>query len=268
MTKHFLDRFFNRIREFEMLGLEQNRGEGNLFVSGYPISGNTWIAYLIAYIFNCKYHDVDHVEWSLQRVSLKEILSGTNTHEGSERFDRVFKTHARVSAIQLGPKDHLVYNVRDGRDVVNSFFHRVEKVWPTSKNRKKRWLYRVTRVVPKRIRYSIVTGYFSRLWAKEVQEYLDAGISTIRYEDMLADPFETLKKAVAEFDPDAWDDSIAREAIEKFSFDKMKKEAAKSKAVKTDRVGGAGDWKNYFSPADQRRFDATCGNAMRALGYY
>ena len=268
MVNRLLDAFFNRIREFQMLGLEHNRGEKNLFVSGYPISGNSWIAYLLAYILNCKYHDIDHVEWSPQRTSLKESLSGTNDHDGSQIFDRVLKTHGCASAINLGPNDRLVYNVRDGRDVANSFYHRVEKVWANSNNWKRRLLYKVSRIIPIRFRYSMLIGYFSRLWAKEVQVHLDAGFLIIRYEDMLVDPLETLKTAFAELDPDAWDESVAQKAIDLFSFGKMKKAAAESSAtVKTDRVGGSGDWQNYFSPSDKKRFDTNCGDVMCALGY-
>jgi len=269
MIAKFLDPFINNIREIGTFGLEKHRGDRNLYISGYPISGNTWIAYLIAYILNCSYHDIDALEWAEQRVPLKKFLLGTNAHSRSKKYDRVLKTHACFSALELGPNDRLVYNVRDGRDVVNSYFHRVEKAWPLARNWKRRLLYGMSRIIPTRVRYTLITGYFARLWAKEVQEYLDDGCLIIHYEDMLVDPLGTLEKAIAQIDPDAWDESVAQEAIEIFSFGKMKKMAMETKAAhKTDRVGGAGDWKNYFNASDEKNFKATCSEVMQSLGYF
>jgi len=269
MIAKFLDPLINSIREIGTFGLEKHRGDRNLYISGYPISGNTWIAYLIAYILNCRYHDIDALEWAEQRVPLKKFLLGTNAHSRSKEYDRVLKTHACLSALDLGPNDRLVYIVRDGRDVVNSYFHRIEKAWPLARNWKRRLLYRMSRVIPTRIRYSMIIEYFSRLWVKEVQEYLDAECLIIHYEDILVDPLGTLEKAITQLDPDAWDASVVQEAINIFSFGNMKKSAKDTKAAhKTDRVGGAGDWRNYFSDSDEKKFEANCSGIMQSLGYF
>ncbi len=61
----------------------------NIYVAGYPISGNSWIAYLIAYILNCKYYDIDSTEWSEQRLFLKKYLTGNNKHRGKQLFNNV-----------------------------------------------------------------------------------------------------------------------------------------------------------------------------------
>ncbi|MCH2113946.1 MAG: sulfotransferase domain-containing protein [Pirellulales bacterium] len=217
---------------------------------------------------NCKYHDIDHLEWSPERVPLQKLVSGENPHPGSAIFDRVLKTHAPASSLSLGTNDKLVYNVRDGRDVVNSYFHRIEKVWAVPRGWKRRAIYGASRAVPFRIRYSKLAQYFSRQWASQVQQHLDAGYPLIRYEDMLTDPIDTLKSAIGKLDPSAWNEPVARKAVDLFSLKQIRKASEESGAVvQTNRVGRRGDWENYFTKADERRFEVECGEVMRTLGY-
>ena len=108
---------------------------GNIYVSGYPISGNSWIAYLISYILNCKYYDIDAIEWSEQRLSLKKYLIGKNKHAGTQSFKNVYKTHERPDLLPSQNEDIVICIIRDVRDVSNSYFHRFEKIYtPSNQN--------------------------------------------------------------------------------------------------------------------------------------
>ena len=62
----------------------------NIYVSGYPISGNSWISFLISYILNCKFYNIDATEWSnshglsQERLSLKKYLPIMNALHKSD----------------------------------------------------------------------------------------------------------------------------------------------------------------------------------------
>lgn len=255
-----MDTLVSTFRKPPLSGFEGYDETRNFYVTGYPISGNSWIAYVIAYVLNCQYHDIDSPEWSPQRVPLKKFLDGTNDHPGTEAFDWVLKTHAPPSIIPVNQADRMIYVVRNVHDVANSYFHRLEKTWPGSTDWKRRLLMSVAkRFVPFRIRYRFVTRYFSRRWAAQVQEVFAAGnIPILRYEQFAENPLETLRQIILSIDPSSWNEDIAGQALETFSFRNMKaaaQQAVTDETKKTDRVGGSGDYKKYFAPADFKWFE-------------
>ncbi len=250
----------NRMRRQPLSGLEGHQGERNLWVSAYPISGNSYIAYVLAYILNCKYWDVDDKEWSPQRIPLKKYLDGTNEHPHNGTYDCLLKTHAPPATIPASQEDYLIYIVRNVHDVSNSYFHRVEKTWETSPNWKRRILCKLAKsLIPFRLRYRLAIRYFSRGWASEVQRVLDDGtIPILKYEHFIANPLETLQSIIAELAPGSWDEAVARDALDLFSMKNMKaaaKHAVTDESKRTDRVGGSGDYQKYFSPADIKWFE-------------
>jgi len=267
---NWTDALATKFRRRTLSGLEGQLGKRNIWVSGYPISGNSYISYVIAYVLNCNYRDVDSLEWSPQRVPLKKYLEGTNRHPGSQEFDRVLKTHAPPSTLPLSSReggaeqgvsgDEVLYIVRNVRDVANSYFHRVEKTWYHSPSWRRRFLSRLSkRLIPFRLRYRILIRYFSRRWASQVRQVLLAkDIPVLKYEQFMESPLETLEQIISSIDPASWDEAVAREALEIFSFKNMKaaaKQALPDASSRTDRVGGSGDYQKYFRPADIAWFD-------------
>lgn len=253
------DALVARFRKSPLSGIEGFVGKRNVYVTGYPLSGNSWIAYVITYVLNCNYRDIDRTEWSPQRVPLKKYLCGNNSHAGTDVYDCVLKTHALPTTIPASSDDTLIYVVRGVYDVANSYFHRVEKIWPGSTDWKRRLVVWVARhVIPFRLRYRITIRYFSRIWATQVKEVLDAAdIPILSYEQFVANPLETLEQIISHIDPSAWDENVAREALEVFSFSNMKaaaREADADDTKRTDRTGGSGDYKKYFSSADVKWF--------------
>ena len=259
MFSKLTDQIAAKFRKPALSGLQGRQSERNLWVSGYPISGNSYIAYVIAYVLNCNYFDVDSPEWSPQRVPLKKYLCGENEHPKTQAFGSVLKTHAPPSSIPNSDNDTLIYVVRDVRDVSNSYFHRVEKVWAASPALKHKIVSRLSKLVPTRLRYRMGIRYFSRLWSAQVNEVLEKpDIPVLRYEYFLKNPLQALEQIIKSIDPESWDEKIGREALEIFSLKNMKAAAAKSvsnPANRTDRVGGSGDYQNYFSPSDVEWFE-------------
>ena len=88
---HILYNYLSSLRYKSIKAKKDYISSRNIYVVGYPISGNSWIAYLITYIMNCKYFDIDALEWSDQRKGLKKYLNGSNKHIGSNIFDNVYK---------------------------------------------------------------------------------------------------------------------------------------------------------------------------------
>jgi len=233
----------------------------NIYVSGFPISGNSWIAYLITYIFNCRYFDIDAKEWSPQRVPLKKYLNGKNTHTGTKIYQNLYKTHESIDKLPNSDKDTIVYVFRDPRDVSNSYFHRLEKIYSLPNNEVsllRRCIYSLSKIIiPYKLRYKFIIRFFAYEWSNHVKKIFDKdNIVLISYKDMVDDPINSLEKVINYIDRSAWNKHLAKDAIDKFSLKNMRKSAMQSTTkIRTDRVGTYGDWKNYFSNKDIDYFE-------------
>lgn len=258
------------LRTQPLAGLEEFRGERNLFISAFPRSGNTWITNLLAFCLNCYSVplDGDGSGFSQEWESLGKYLSGENEHQGSGRFDRVLKTHAIPREVPMGADDAGVYIVRDGRDAITSYYFQIEKQWRLASDAKKRLVIRALDIVPFRMRFDIIARVLGNQWDREATSALTERWHIMRYEDMHRDAFGTLREALEKIDPSAWDEDVARQGIEIFSFGNMRAEAMKSAPDSFSvRKGEVGDWRNNFSPSAARRFNGEHGDTLRRFGY-
>ena len=126
-------------------GLDRFGGDKNLYISGFARSGNSWISYLFAYCLNIPCYDLDGdgTSYTREREGLRKYLSGDNAHRKSQRFDRVLKTHAVPSILPLSNEDSVIYIVRDGRDVITSYYFHIMKQWMLSNELKRRIIIRI-----------------------------------------------------------------------------------------------------------------------------
>jgi hypothetical protein len=232
MVKKPLFWLASKFRRGYLSTAEEHRGRRTVFMCGYPISGNSWISYMLSYSMNIAYNNADG-QMAASRDLLLPLLSGTNPHSGSERFDRILKTHASPSAVNRHREDEVVCIVRDGRDVANSYFHRIEKVWPTDRRLSIRVAARCRSLIPWRIRYHMATRYFAALWAEHTADALNAGVPMIRYEDVLENPQREIDKLITILDPEASHEETAK-SVEHFTLKKMKESARK--VVGQDRI--------------------------------
>ncbi len=255
-----------RFRRAPLSTAAQHRGDRTIYMCGYPISGNSWASFMLSYMLNVRYDTADG-EMSPKRRPLMPLLSGTNPHQGGKRFDSILKNHGSPEDVDLRPGDAIVYIVRDGRDVVNSYFHRFEKMLQYDNRRSRRIAARLRGLVPTRIRYWAITRYFAVLWARQVEEALKMDVPIVRYEDVLENPQAEIERLVTFLDPEAPLESSAK-AVELFTLENMRASVRKSGAgPMTDRVGRAGNWKEYFTPRDVKWFDTRYGDLMQRLGY-
>lgn len=176
---------------------------GDVFISGYPKSGNTWLQTLMAGVL----YGVD-----VQRTPIRLIIDMIpDSHEPYYRryaTPTIFKTHSLPD-----PQFKRVINiVRDGRDAMVSYYHFQEGLGKSSK-----W------------EHLIEHGTAFGLWHNHVEEWLanpfEAEIIVVRYEDLLAQPLVEMKRIRKFLSLDV-DDLKLQDAIEKASFNKMQKSEA------------------------------------------
>ena len=260
--------FFYPLKKNLLTGIDGHIGKNNVYICGYPISGNSWIAYLVSYVLNCRYFDIDSKEWSKQRKGLRKYLVGENKHIKSKKFDWVLKTHAIPGNLTISKNDKVVYIIRNIRDVVNSQFHRFEKTLPHS-NKK---LISLTAkslkfLIPFRVRYKYLTRAFAREWAEHINNTIKSDIFIVSYEDIYENPLIELKKLIYYLDPLSYDEKTIKEALEVFSFSNMKESAKQTidGSLLTDRIGGYGDWKNYFTSDDNQWFEDNYDEILKKI---
>jgi len=267
--------FISSLRQEKAVKKNQFIKSQNIYVVGFQISGNSWISYLISYILNCNYTDIDEFNESVERKSIKEYLNGSLEHSGSKHFVNVLKTHEKIKNLELKDSDKVVYVVRDIKDATNSYFQRFERKYNLSNHAIpliKRTTYTIIKLfIPFKIRFKLITRFLAHEWVNHADEISTfKNITLIKYEDMIDEPLKTIERIIKKIDHDAWNEKVALEAIDHFSFNNMKKIAVKEVGSNktTDRVGTYGDWKNYFSNSDKIYFDKVSEHANKKIKLY
>jgi fructose-specific component phosphotransferase system IIB-like protein len=113
-------------------------------------------------------------------------------------------------------------------------------------------------------------------WSGHAASWLDAAglaCQVMRYEDMVARPFETFSRAVRFLDLPA-DDARIADALEAARFERLRAEEERvgfverpSKAERFFREGRVGGWRRHLTEAQARRIVADHGAMMRRLDY-
>ncbi|XAM00172.1 sulfotransferase domain-containing protein [Phycisphaeraceae bacterium D3-23] len=230
-------------------------------VLGYPKSGTTWVCHLVA-----DYLQLPHPQLSILPIGFPAIMHG----------------HQTVSK----KRPHSVYVVRDGRDVMVSyyFFMTRDLGQPANKRAEQK---RARFFPPDADRSDICANlpYFIKAhmtspiaskanWADHVQSYLRSGLEGVpllRYESLLTDGQAALSDAMADLTGEAADADSVTEALRRNAFDKQKskpKFGADGKEGKSVmRKGVHGDWKNHFTKEAAQVFQSYAGDTLTELGY-
>ena len=96
-----------------------------LLIAGYPKSGNTWLGYMLSYIYGAKYIDLNapNRKVTLQKEIL-DLIDGNLPHKTA--YEEVCKTHSSytyfngVQGTSLDTFDKVIHIVRDPRDIAVS----------------------------------------------------------------------------------------------------------------------------------------------------
>lgn len=229
----------------------------DIFIAGYPKSGNTWFQSLVAGIL----YGIDTS--FLPDKLYQEIVPDVHTKTYYKRFGNInfFKTHHL-------PKPHykkVIYLVRDGRDSIVSYFA-MNKVWDLNITLK-------DMVVDGK-------GVFPDKWYKHVQAWqanpYNAEILFIKYEDLVNDTLHELER-VCEFAGIERNIELLERVVVGSSISKMRSNATKfgmdhgnwqnGKAPQFFRKGKIGSYREEMSPDLQAYFNKEAKSELQIFNY-
>jgi sulfotransferase family protein len=238
----------------------------DVFLVSYGKSGNTWSRFLIA--------NLTHPQEPTTFLNVERRIP--DIYVNSQEFmlmlprPRILKSHETFD-----PRyKKVIYIVRDPRDVAVSLYH---------------WLIK-RRVLPDgypidQYVLRFLTGEFTETsgsWSDNVLTWLATRQNTrnfllLRYEDMLRDPLEQLRKAASFLNVDSNAERLQR-AVELSSADRMRKleqvQSLQWKCTQNDRqdipfvrTATAGKWSKELPERSVAEIELAWGNTMRLLGY-
>ncbi|MBW2692360.1 MAG: sulfotransferase domain-containing protein [Deltaproteobacteria bacterium] len=204
----------------------------NVALASFPRSGNTWLSQLL------------------------EALSGQQA--GSIYRDHVFPRPATGIVIKTHKCDgqrfnRIVHLVRSPLDSISSHFDYMHRYFP---QRAQDWRPHVATQTHEWKRH---TAY----WMQQAKPRI-----TVRYEDLMAEPFAELRK-LAEFLHLDVDDGEIEQAVEACEIDRLREASSKrgEDAAGFFRKGGSGHGINRYSADEIATIEAELGELMAKFGY-
>ena len=236
-------------------------GRKTLFIASYPKSGTTWMQAIIYNILTDGNQDFKHISeyspfyeiektWNLSAGAIQDRYNERHKNLGW----RVFNTHLRWNMLPKEPNMRYIYVVRNGKDVVLSFFQHLS-------NQDDADCFQGTLVefVEQWCDGKIPFGN----WLHHLQSWMEAyksqvaesgKILLVRYEDMTHEPLDTLKRIIVHMGLNI-SDQRAQEILHYVSFDYMKAHQTQYMPISVPwkegysfiRNGKVGDSKNFFT---------------------
>ncbi len=255
----------------------------NIFVVGFPKSGNTWLTRLLADVLDGK------VKNGMGGDDEEEIASDINK-KTKENLYNIRKTHLLPEGLIRRVDKNLkraVYIKRDFRDIlISSFFYR----YPSIKDEDivKASLLKVFLRNPKRIflyfRNRLLMYHHIKImrtkwhgWGDHINEWKEysdkISFTELTYENLLNNTKGELLKILKKLDLPIPSEDKIEQAIERQAFKNKKKQLenlpedskipfGKKFNVKFLRKGVSGDWKNYLSTCMAKFVHRIMGEAL------
>ncbi len=229
---------------------------GIILVSEFPKSGGTWLASMLS-----SYFDIPFPRNESPKLERCLFLGHFMYH----------KNFGKIIGL-----------VRDGRDVVISFyFHTLfsNDANPNFMVDKVRQKLRfndyenVSENLPSFIEYlasDFSRGFMRFSWADSVKSFKNnKSVQIIQYENLLTDPNQELKKAIAFLtSSNTFEENKLERVIDEYSFqNQTKRKPGTGDKNQFIRKGISGDWKNYFNKDSAEIFDKYWGQELIDMGY-
>lgn len=231
--------------------------EEDVFIVGYPKSGHTWFQNLVAgvvYGINPEY---------ASDTVIQELVPDVHYKQYYKRFQTpmFFKSHL----LPRSEYKRVVYLLRDGRDVIVSYYNHNRALMGGQIN--------FLKIVKEGV------GLFPCKWHEHVEAWLsnpyNAEMIVIKYEDLKKRPVEELKRFCAFVGikrNDLWLKSVA----EKTSFEKMRQKELVygwdnprwPRDKRFVRRGQIGSYKDEMPPDVLEAFLQDSAETLRKCGYY
>ncbi len=221
-------------------------------VTEYPKSGGSWVSQMLS----------DYLNVPFPRNQFPKLQS--SIMHGHYLYSPTMKNVFVV--------------LRDGRDIMVSFYYHClfkndkfnsRLVEITRRNLQFDDYDDIKSNLPKFIEYKFTHKKRPRFtWSEFISSWINRDVSFIRYENLLQNPIEELRKAIHEVCNLEPDEIRLKQIDEKYSF----KNLAKRNPGKEDkhsflRKGIVGDWRNHFSKEAMQIFDKFAGKELIKLGY-
>ncbi len=239
--------------------------DDDIFIVSYPKSGNTWTRFLIA---NLYYSNVEITFLNIEN-KVPDIYQNTNKFLLKLARPRILKSHECFDKRYK----RVIFIVRDPRDVAVSYYHYMVKCRLISED------YSISLFL-KRFLDGDLDSFMS--WGDNICSWLEAkdeskNFLLIRYEDLLNDAHNEMKK-ISSFLGVVASDDIVKRAVELSSFDKMRSlETAQSEiwqAISNSRLdksfirsGKSGSWNSLLSQEQAQLILDKWPKLMEQLGY-
>lgn len=242
---------------------------GSIVLVEYPKSGGTWLGQLVS-----GYLDIPFPKNRFP-VLKKSLFHGHY-----------------LPKFGVAKNKKVILLVRDGRDVLISFYHH-QLIWNDKnineaqevryhqkklgfenfedvKGNIKKYMQYSYEDRPSKFRRLVFPGNwyeFNDTWLKKMKS--SENIYLVKYEDLLVDPKMTIKKLLEEFlEVSSVDMGRLQSIIDKFSFENQTKRRHGEENKKSFlRKGVSGDWKNYFDNDAKIAFKKYTQNMLVLLGY-
>ena len=232
--------------------------EDDIVLASYPKSGSTWLRFIVTALQADGEIDFLKTQLSVPELSNDAVRHGVD-FEALPR-PRFMRTHAEY----IAQCPRVIYLLRDGRDVMVSFYFHYRK-------------------------FQAFAGTFLEFlnhdnlpwkWDNHVESWIFSNptlerVCVLRYEALLADTFGEVKKALR-FAGVSIEDEQLRKAINECTFEKMKAVEKQHGLGYTDpgdpkiafvRKGGHGNWRELFGDAEKQAFKERYGKALVKCGY-
>ncbi|XP_049914203.1 amine sulfotransferase-like isoform X2 [Epinephelus moara] len=241
----------------------------DIYLITYPKSGTIWMQQILVKIMDAAHPD--QVEEATNRIRVPWLEGSTVDNFLRERPDpRLYRTHLSPNMLPHGVKTKrtkVVYVMRNPKDVLVSLYHFAHS-----------WVMLETPKSFEDFFQDFLDGKaFMGSWFDHVREYYNEkdqmDILFVKYEDMLKDVRGEVVKLCAFLEKALTDEAIDH-VVEMSTFKHMKTDPSanykdlieKQRYQKeTMRKGVAGDWKNFFTVAQNELFDRVFTERMNNL---
>ena len=225
------------------------RSQADIWIVGFPKSGNTWISYLSSYCFNLPFQNYGNPKEAPKQEWVRELIGGQLEQGKLAGFSFVQKTHHYPEAL---PHDDglALYAIRDPRDVFVSYNY-----FMRSQNAR----------LPGRVRYYLLglmgkqarIKWFLKKWTAHLDAWRPHIHTLVSYDRLIAEGPSYLSALLTK-KPFMVEAEIIQAAYEKFSFKNMSggRRAGSEDQKSFFRKGISGDWRNHLTEHEARLFKA------------
>ncbi|KAL3857295.1 hypothetical protein ACJMK2_011980 [Sinanodonta woodiana] len=240
--------------------------DDDVLLCAYPKSGTHWLWEVVSMLFN---GSADRINLIKETAMLEGVTQGLYDNIKSPR---VLNSHIYFRMLPedfVKRKCKIVYILRNPKDVAVSFYNHHFKLLEYEYSGK--WENYFHRFLKGQVDYGSWFDY-TLDWEKVIQYNPDYPIHIISYEDMKKDDTKEIKH-LARFLGVKEDEELIKSIAEACDFERMKKEKTPLEIATADewrdkepgmyRKGQVGDWKNWFTVAQNELFDAVYAERMK-----